>query len=466
MNYTITTIIWLISVLCTVEDFGQFIIGCIASTGIITSSYKEKILVYYFTRENVLLVGCIGMCSVIFYTWIRWDAPKNTLIMFSKRYLLIAIQLISLSMLMRTNKREAEEHPKKDRTNWIQVIAFGSLNTIVTLPFAKSTLTENTIVLYFFTVLLTSLVGMKAYKATTCRYKKVWTFVFSSTAILLSWCSESRIVGGMEIINLISMLSFDSIKNHKKTLRHRLHQLVQTIQKSAIYSFSIVFPTLVLAGPWIIDQKPQILSKILWTLTGSRYFRSWSYNLWSKEALDLTSAINYNKSIPYIVDHKFYNDYITEFYSSAYTTIDDLSRYQGNAHSAPIQQLITIFSGSKYEITITIVTILMAAYAITLLFSLYKEQYNQLILFSLYSNLLILAYITTESVTNWHLTLLLTSQVLCIKSIMQGENTDQISRADTFNSKIRYYLKPEHPAMILAPFIILLTFPAIALSLK
>lgn len=465
MSHIIITIIWSISVLCTIEDFGQFLIGSIASMGIITSTYKKKIRVNY-TRENMLLMGCIGMCSVIFYTWVRWDAPQNIMIMFSKRYLLIAVQLISLSMLMQNKRREVEEQPKKEHRIWVHVIAFASLITIVTLPFAKSSLSETAIALYFCTVLLTSLIGIKAYKNTTCRYKKVWAVLFSLTAILLSWCSESRIVGGMEIINLISLLLFYYKKDQRKSLLHCLHQLAQFTQKASIYSFSVILPTLVLAGPWIISETPRILSKTLWTLTGSRYFICWSYNLWSKGVLNLKSAINYDKRISYIVDPEFYNDYITEFYSSPMTTVGQISKYQGNAHSAPLQQLITIFTGSRHDIAITLITILLAAYAIKLLFSLYKTQCNRLILFSLYSNLLILAYITTESVTNWHLTLLLTSQVLSIEGLVKGKNNCQNKRAEKFTLKIRNYFKPDHPAMILSPFAILLVVPAIALYLK
>lgn len=459
--------IWVLSILLTVEDLGQFIIGCIASTGSIIRTYDQNFKKDYLTKENLLLIGCIGIGTALFYTWIRWDASQNTYIMYSKRYLIIPIQIISLSMLMQTKPEEDETGTKREGYTWIKVAALAAINITFTLPFAKSTLSAAELTLYFFTVVLASAVGIAASHTTQCKFKQAWALLFSITAIIVCWCSQSRIMGGIELLNLISLLTFYCNKKRKRAAYHLANRVMQLMQTASIYTFSILLPTLVMAGPWIISNTPNIISKTLWTLTGSRYFLGWSYSIWATDALGLRSAMNISHSIPYLETHEFYNHYLTEFYG---TTSIELDKLYPQAHSSSIQLLIEIFGNSMQNIPTLVATSLITAYIIKYIFSLYRRaantQQSKFILFSLCSNLLILGYITTESVISWQLLLILSGHALCIESIAELNNTNQSRAKINSNFNTKKILGAAHPCMIFAPYIILLLIPSVMLWAK
>ena len=462
--------IWVLSILLTVEDLGQFMIGCVASTGSIIRAYDQKLKKNFLTRENLLLIGCIGIGTALFYTWIRWDAPQNTYIMFSKRYLIIPVQLISLSMLMQTKPEKDESRTKREGGRWIKVAALVAINIALTLPFAKSTLSDTELTLYFFTVVLASAVGIAASHTTQSKFKHAWTLLFSITAVIICWCSQSRIMGGIELLNLISLSTFYCNKRPDLAVYRLANRAIQLMQKACVYAFSIFLPTLVMAGPWIISSTPNILSKILWTITGSRYFLGWSYSIWAKEALGLRSMMNSNYTIPHLEAHEFYNHYLTEFYGSPMSSSNELDKLYPQAHSSPIQLLIEIFGNTWQNIPTVIATLLIGAYTIKCFYSLYRRatntQRSNFILFSLCSNLIILGYITTESVINWQMLLILTSQVLCIESIAELNNNKLSLDTIGLNFNTKKILGPAHPCIIFAPYVMLLLIPSVMLWIK
>ena len=180
--------------------------------------------------------------------------------------------------------------------------------------------------------------------------------------------------------------------------------------------------------------------------------------------------MNSNYTIPHLEAHEFYNHYLTEFYGGPMSSSNELDKLYPQAHSSPIQLLIEISGNSWQTIPTVVATLLIAAYTIKCLFSVYRRatntQQNNFILFSLCSNLLILGYITTESVINWQLILVLTSQVLCIERIAESDNNNQSLAKISANLNTKKILGATHPCIIFAPYVILLLIPSAMLWAK
>ena len=468
MNYIF--FIWLTAILTSVQNLGQFCVGTITSLAITHVRENHNKASAPWLSNELILACCIGISSAIFYTWIRFNPEQNAYIMFTKRYLLIPLNLVSLSMLLFSQKHRNKDKEKGEKKTWKNILIIASINIILTLPFAKDILKNEHIIIYFAVVILSAVVTALLDRDSDKGNSKSYGIIFSVSSVLLIFFCESRIIGGVYTTSVALLACY---KLQDTILRLKiLKKTILVIQMTGIYYFSIILPLLVILSPWITPKESDWSSKALWTLTGSRYFSTWSYNLWGSEELGLRSIFNLKGQIPFLDTYTFYDKHLTEYYGETFVNIERLSKYLGNAHSDPIQRLLNLTTGTNKEIALSIVSLLIIIYLwwkILIAFSKFKNKQEEgFKIFCLISNLAIISYITTESLTPWQSMLMFSSQALCLhcffynsKSANIGENNDKDR-----NTRSHSILNPSGPLMLVYPYLILFAIPGMMLITK
>ena len=463
--------IWLVSVLTSIQNFGQFCVGTIATLGVIHFKKDSNKRSPAWLSNELILACCLGISSAIFYTWIRFDPAQNVNIMFTKRYLLIPINLISLSMLLSSQNPRKSNDTQKQQMLWTDIATIASINMTLTLPFARAILASQATIIYFCMVIASAASAALLIRDSEKEYRKAWGMIFSISALVLIFFCESKTIGGITMTTLALLILY-KLQNTNIILKAPKKILV-VIQSMGIYIFSIVFPLLVVLSPWVTPKESNWVSRALWTLTGSRYFTAWSYNIWSSDGLDLRSIFNLKEQIPFLDTYSFYDKNLTKFYGSPLGSIERVRSFLGHAHSDPIQRLLDITTGTSQVILLSIASLLIIIYlwwTMLVAFDNYtsKQEEESFKIFCLISNLAIIAYITTESLTPWNSILIVSSQALCLQrfycktEFSNIEDIKPINRSTHCNSAAN----PRHPLMLLYPYLILLVVPTMILITK
>jgi hypothetical protein len=359
---------------------------------------------------------------------------------------------------------------RKHHKSWTDIATVASINIALTLPFARATLSKQHTIIYVCLVIASAASAAFLIQDSEKEYRKAWGIIFSISTLLLIFFCESRIIGGITLTSLALLILY-KLQNTNIILKASKKILV-VMQSIGIYAFSIIFPILVVLSPWITPNESNWVSRALWTITGSRYFLAWSYNLWSLEELHLRSIFNLKAQIPFLDTYTFYDKNLTKFYSSPFESIEMLRKYLGHAHSDPIQRLLDIFTGTNQAILLSIASLLMIICLCCVMLAPFRKYTNkqgkEFKIFCLISNLTIISYITTESFTPWQSILIFSTQALCLQRFFCNTEFTIVNGEKAINRSARCYnvLNPRYPLMLIYPYLILLVVPTMTLITK
>ena len=361
--------IWQVCILASINEWPLLILG-LGSTLVFSKTRNWSDIREWWLDTNNWL---IAIFLSLLYTIIRHNVELNSLVFFAKRTVLISLSILSLNYLINYGK-ETKNTQKTERgedlnRKFVYIGSLISISLLILAPFIANQGADSDI----FDQLLgikgasktTALIFMAtaaslplAMKANMKIFANYCLFILTST--MLFACSQSLMTAGVMLTSMIYIFGYIHKINIVKAVG-------KSITKLWIVYYAILLPICTIAAPLLHDNA-KWLTKILYTVTGSRYTLAWSANLWHENGLNLYNNDQASSIFKFLSKAYFDTDF-TALYGSASEIWNHGADVfvPGGAHSIFISillqsQSITLLAASEWLLITLFMLLLIGEY--------------------------------------------------------------------------------------------------------